>query len=404
MNPSASNTLVLLTLNYPYGNSENFLEVELPVLAQHFDRVIVIPWDKAKGEREVPSNVEIISKFIDQPYQRSNAIKGNLRQILSLIWQEIRFNKIKQLDLKSMTSTLLRLSDRALNMEKYFASLSANTTYYSYWFDNGATVLSILKSKGIINNYVSRAHGFDLYEERNEKGSISFRRFQLEHISKLVLISKDGLDYIAKRYPKYRDKYVLSYLGSLDYGFEESNRSSDVLRIVTASRMVPVKRLHLIIESLMLVNRPIEWFHFGDGPLEDKLKESAKMLPNNVKYSFVGQKENRELLSFLKSGNIDLFLNVSESEGLPVTIMEAISFGIPVFATDVGGTREEVTPKTGVLFPVDFSSQQLANAIDDYEGFGLRSIEHKRKIRDFWAENFMATKNYKKMCDLLDSI
>ena len=39
----------------------------------------------------------------------------------------------------------------------------------------------------------------------------------------------------------------------------------------------------------------------------------------------------------IKENNFDLHINLSEYEGIPVTIMESMSLGIPVIATDVGG-------------------------------------------------------------------
>ena len=50
--------------------------------------------------------------------------------------------------------------------------------------------------------------------------------------------------------------------------------------------------------------------------------------------------------------DFDLFVNMSLSEGIPVSIMEAISFGIPIIATNVGGNAEIVNDETGVLIPL----------------------------------------------------
>ena len=51
------------------------------------------------------------------------------------------------------------------------------------------------------------------------------------------------------------------------------------------------------------------------------------------------------------------------SEGIPVSIMEAQSFGTPVIATDTGGVKELVAPGTGFLLPVDFKPEDLAERI-----------------------------------------
>ena len=70
----------------------------------------------------------------------------------------------------------------------------------------------------------------------------------------------------------------------------------------------------------------------------------------------MGHYPNEELLRYYGSNHVDLFINTSSTEGVPVSIMEAQSFGIPVIATDTGGVKEVVTEGTGSLLPVDFRS------------------------------------------------
>lgn len=46
---------------------------------------------------------------------------------------------------------------------------------------------------------------------------------------------------------------------------------------------------------------------------------------------------NQLVYDFYRNNDVDVFVNLSESEGIPVSIIETISFGVPVVATDVGG-------------------------------------------------------------------
>ena len=89
----------------------------------------------------------------------------------------------------------------------------------------------------------------------------------------------------------------------------------------------------------------IKWTHFGDGIMMNQIKEMSRELPENIKIDFRGNVKNSDLLEVYKNNQFDLFLNVSLSEGIPVSIMEALSFGIPCIATDVGGTKEMVAEK-----------------------------------------------------------
>ena len=60
---------------------------------------------------------------------------------------------------------------------------------------------------------------------------------------------------------------------------------------------------------------------------------------------------------------VDLFCNVSEYEGVPISIMEAMAYGIPCLATHVGGVSEIVNCQTGILIEKNSSANQIKNYI-----------------------------------------
>lgn len=89
---------------------------------------------------------------------------------------------------------------------------------------------------------------------------------------------------------------------------------------------------------------------------------------------------NENVQEFYATHTVGAFLNVSESEGVPVSIMEAQSYGIPVIATDVGGTAEIVHDRqNGVLLDSDFSSEDLLRALEivlnNREAMGKKAVE-----------------------------
>ncbi|NMC40567.1 MAG: glycosyltransferase, partial [Bacteroidales bacterium] len=97
------------------------------------------------------------------------------------------------------------------------------------------------------------------------------------------------------------------------------------------------------------------------------------------------------------------FINVSSSEGVPVSVMEALSFGIPVIATDAGGTSEIVNNTNGRLIPVDFDPKDLAAIIENlvhdekYQGY-------RHNARKSWEENCMASKLLPAFTDFILSV
>src|SRR5690606_27302811 len=121
-----------------------------------------------------------------------------------------------------------------------------------------------------------------------------------------------------------------------------------------------LKRVHLIVSALQTIeNQEIEWIHFGDGVLYNEVATLSKGLSSNIKSIFKGRVLNSEILNFYKNNYVDLFVNISTNEGIPVSIMEAFSFGIPTFATNVGATAELVNEFNGMLVEKDFDIQEL---------------------------------------------
>jgi glycosyltransferase involved in cell wall biosynthesis len=127
----------------------------------------------------------------------------------------------------------------------------------------------------------------------------------------------------------------------------------------------------LFVEGLARAGRDhpavkIEWCHFGDGPLEAEVEGlAAARLPENVTASFHGDTPNPEIRAFYRDQPVDALVNVSSSEGLPVSIMEAQNAGIPVIATAVGGTSELVNDANGLLLPANPDAAEIAEAIGD---------------------------------------
>ena len=104
-------------------------------------------------------------------------------------------------------------------------------------------------------------------------------------------------------------------------------------------------------------------------------------------------------MDFYRQNHIDLFINTSRSEGVPVSIMEAFSFGVPAIATDVGGTGEIVDNSVGKLLDVNVSPQEIANAI---KLFAVSDTsEFRKNARNRWNERYNAEKNYREFAGFL---
>ncbi|MEH7521623.1 glycosyltransferase, partial [Priestia megaterium] len=95
-----------------------------------------------------------------------------------------------------------------------------------------------------------------------------------------------------------------------------------------------------IITELESKNKQVEFVIAGDGELESTSKSLVEKLGVSKYFKFVGWVNNEQKQELLKES--DLFVLPSYNEGLPLSILEAISYGIPVISTNVGSINEAV--------------------------------------------------------------
>lgn len=391
--------LLLFTSSFPYkkGNTEVYLENELPILAEQFSQIFLFP-EQLNGElRNLPSNVKVV-QLDRSDYSFRKAIKSNWISYLKMAG-DFPFRRLTKKYISERLSMLAHCFDRANNLENWLTENAGSTPFvcYSYWCYNWATTLAILKKKKLIDHFVSRAHQNDLYEYMGAYKWIPHRRFQLAWIDRLYLISTYGLKYISSEYPGEHAKFFKSYLGTICSSAPNPEESGGPLQLVSCSNISTFKRVHLIPEIIAHMKRPVEWRHIGQGKEEKRITEAIERFGVSDKAGLLGYMDNAAIKEFYLQQKPDVFLNVSTTEGVPVSIMEAIAAAIPVLATNVGGTEEVVPPDAGWLVEKDFdiaSAAALLDTIYEMKKSG-ELLKRKQKSRVFWEEYFNAEKNYR---------
>jgi glycosyltransferase involved in cell wall biosynthesis len=131
--------------------------------------------------------------------------------------------------------------------------------------------------------------------------------------------------------------------------------------------------------------------------LEEKIREysfSKLRHYKNLEVNFLGEISNDKVREFYISNKVDIFINVSAAEGTPVSIMEAMSMGIPAMGPNIGGISELITDQSGYLLPENPTIQEIAEGLERMvvlsKDKNIR-INAKRLI----GARFSAEKNYK---------
>ena len=123
------------------------------------------------------------------------------------------------------------------------------------------------------------------------------------------------------------------------------------MQAITVSRLSPEKDLATMLKAVKLVTETIPEFQLmivGDGPERDKLEQITAALHLESHVRFLGERNDvPELLT-----QAGFYVSSSLTEGISLTLLEAMSVGLPIVATSVGGNPEIVQePDTGLLVP-----------------------------------------------------
>ncbi|WP_039767485.1 glycosyltransferase [Caldicellulosiruptor sp. F32] len=400
--------LILLTIGYPHPKRDVFVGNEIDFLCKAFDTIYILPVQAGKilpkklknGDKYKPHekvkvwDVEYTIK--DVLFISPRLIGLAIKEAFKAVFQKSTI-RYKILYLWMIFRWIFLTSITLKNLSKLFEKEGIDpkdTILYSYWFHFLAFAISLFKKPVALK--ISRAHRSDLYRELYPQPC---KEFIINHIDKVFACSKMGAEYINKKYNT--DKAVVSYLGTFnDYEINLNKKRSKPFKIVSCARVVSVKRVEKIIDSLeKITDYEISWIHIGDGDLFGNIKNYADeklSKKENISYNFLGFMPNDRITELYAKENFNLFVNTSSSEGLPVSIMEAMSFGIPVVATDVGGVREIVKDgSNGYLLEKDFSADRLSSLIKRF--IEMPEIEYQRfciEARKTWEEKFNAQKAY----------
>lgn len=284
--------------------------------------------------------------------------------------------------------------DKLIKTRYKYDDVSALAT----WFNCNAYAVARIKRKYSYVTAASFAHAFEVNPERGEYNDLSLNEFKHTTLDRVSFISENVL----KSYKALMGYSKEVFLGKIDVCYLGSTNRDDyicqcgdkTLHLLSCSGLSSVKRVDLILDALESWKEyPIEWTHIGSGDLYEMFIERAESINRNnpkVSIRFIGKLENQKVHSYYRENPIDLFINVSVSEGLPVSIMEAISYGVPIIATDVGGTSEIVIPPyNGYLLKSDLTYMDIQHTLKKYIELPMESKECMRKqSKEIWKRKF----------------
>lgn len=398
----------LIVLNYQ-REIPPFMQTQLFLASGYFENIIYVTRDLEKTCPLIESlpNVEVLNAGnCRSSVTTVRSIGGSLLNGgISTIFNSARQGRLslafvkKQLVYDCASWLLYKTASRAI--DRYGEE---NCTVLSAWFMAEAYAAVLLKKRYPGLRTSSFAHSFEVQVDRDPDLDLRHLRDRHRYIDDIFFISGKVLS-------EYQSSYLLPmgidqgnihtyYLGCINDGVGSRCSSDGRTRILTCSSVNSIKRLPLLVDALALIPEELQpsvvWSHMGSGPDFDALKKYAHtVLGDCMEWNLLGQKSNSEVMDYYTQEPVDLFINISSMEGLPVSIMESLSYGVPVIATNVGGTSELVRDgQTGYLLSPKLTAANLADAIVDFIRMGSRAkAEMKSECRMLWHESFDAREN-----------
>lgn len=167
----------------------------------------------------------------------------------------------------------------------------------------------------------------------------------------------------ALRYPASSTRVIPNGV-DLDRFFPSPDSTSDHARVGLVGRLIFNKGPRYFVESVPAVlemHPRTEFVLAGEGPLRDELERRVAQLGIGHAVTFLGKRT--DIPDILRT--CDLYVRPSLTEGLPLTVLEAMACGVPVIATPVGGTAEVVQDGVTGLLIRPGEVDDLARATND---------------------------------------
>lgn len=345
--------LYIYTVCYP-DVGESHLNYEIAYAASHFDNVYIVSTKKVGCET---------SDFLE--------IKGNYKNVHYLgrakwtssinlrlfTWYDIYSEFRSVSGFRSLAKFCYRIL-LSLKINSYIRFIdNSHSVHYSYWGNSSAIALC----DPSIERKLCRMHGSDLYNDTIKSG---YNFFQGKVVKSVCVhcISNNGKNYLRQLYGNQVKAITTSYLGVSLPDIMPLRQNMDGVRLLIIASLDKNKRVNEILAALSKIREfDIRVSVFGDGPEQRSI--STFVRDNDLNVTLHGNVSHSLLKDNLATNKYDFIINFSRSEGVPVSLMEAMAVGVIPVAPLVGGINELVNDEGGFYIDGDADSTKLAGQL-----------------------------------------
>jgi glycosyltransferase involved in cell wall biosynthesis len=142
-----------------------------------------------------------------------------------------------------------------------------------------------------------------------------------------------------------------------------ANESKADINLIIISRLVVQKNINIVIEAMKLLdNKNLKLNIIGEGGEFSKLESTIYDLNLQNQVQLLGKIDNNKISQFLLTA--DIFIQASDYEGLPHSVLEAINYEVPILSTETGGCKDLLNDgERGFIIPMPPDKKVIAENI-----------------------------------------
>lgn len=264
---------------------------------------------------------------------------------------------------------------KKLNVNHIHAQFAHNPTAVAYF-------INLLTNK----QYSFTCHAVDIFVNKNFK----FFEEKLKRAKFAVTISNYNIEYIKNR---LKEKTLINKLNLVRCGIDynefkplKNKPENTIPQILSVGRLVEKKGFQYLIEALnVLANRGLSFKCdiIGDGPLFGKINKQIKQYNLQGKVNLSGAVDSEKVKEYLSKADLFVLPCIKTSngdmDGIPVALMEAMAFEVPVISTNISGIPELIINGYNGVIVEEKNHVELADAI--------QSLLLNKDLREKYGKN-----------------
>jgi len=340
---SNSKLVLIITSTYPFGAGEEFFEAEVRGLIASGLNVIILPVWPRGPLRQNSSDLKCLTlnRYRISPYVF-------LKTFLNLVHRELRSNKPTKLNLFERCFRESISAAYGPQLSKAIIALKVSHMH-AYWA-SGPAMLAMTTSKLSGISWSFTGHSGDLIDGVN-------LNHKIQSSKGVRLISERGARILKKATNLAREVQII-HLGVNVPTSTPTRKDPKIFRIACVGNLIPIKNHLVLIEAMHLIASheiTVQLEIIGTGPLEEEIKKLVQEFNLAGSIIFRGQIDHAKLMKEYQQNLFQLVVLASgtsksgQEEGIPISLMEAMSYGIPVVSTKTGGIPELVIEDLDLL-------------------------------------------------------